>query len=150
MSCFIWQKCSVMHILQKVTSHWAKIRGAAGISCLELICHYMLLIHSQLVDLEGGAVSFFMRRHNLKNHRDTLKIEIYWKLMILHWWKSLFFHYFLFEKLGFNKRNIKIWQCCFKLRSRESNIFYVNHFYCPTNALNYTKLRGYNLRCIKV
>jgi len=52
-------ECSVKRTVQKVTGHWAKIRGAARISCLELICHYMLLIYSQLVDLEGGAVSIF-------------------------------------------------------------------------------------------
>jgi len=29
-------------------------------------------------------------------------------------------------------------------------IFKVNHFYWPTNALNFIKLKGSNLRCINV
>jgi len=125
-SCFMWQKCSVMHILQKVTGHWAKIWGAAGISCLELICNWMVLIRSQLIDLEGWAVSFFYakswsrepRRYaqdkNILKAYDSALMEI-----------SCVFMNSFFEKLSFNKSKVKIWQCCFKRRSRECNIFHV-------------------------
>ena len=47
-----------------------------------------------------------------------------------------------FHSLG-GKSNVLIFKLFFDINFRFSPcIIIVNHFYCPTNALNYTKLRG--------